>query len=404
MLSCPACPPVPILHTDEAGNWDLARLPIESEEGIVNLTNSPGRDLGPSLSAEGWWSAFQSDRDGNWEIYTMDFFGRHQTRRTYDPANDTDPVWSPDCVEIGTTCLTGTLAFQSDRTGNWEIFLLDVGMPEGPSQVTTDLGNDADPAWAPDGSALTFQSDRDGNWDIFTILPNGTDEVQRSDNPADEKDPVWSPTGSLIAYVSNRNDNWDLYLLDLESSEETEVASSDGDDLLPSWSPDGVWLAFQSDRDGNQEIYAYNVTTDVLVRLTDDSAADEAPSWDCDGLRVLFHSDRDGDFELYSVSVEDPTDVVQLTDRDSAEQNVLLRPVSEDGSLALEVGELTEEEEEPGEPEPTSAVAPPTEGPAEPAEPPTGAGTNWMLILGIGGLMLIAGLGIGWLVSARKQA
>ena len=36
--------------------------------------------------------------------------------------------------------------------------------------------------------------------------------------------------------------------------------------------------------------------------------------------RILFHSNRDGDNEVYSVALEDPADIVQLTDQDSDER------------------------------------------------------------------------------------
>ena len=40
--------------------------------------------------------AFESSRDGNLEIYSMNPDGSGQTNLTNDPAEDTDPVWSPD--------------------------------------------------------------------------------------------------------------------------------------------------------------------------------------------------------------------------------------------------------------------------------------------------------------------
>lgn len=38
---------------------------------------------------------FQSDRDGNPEIYVMNADGSGLTRLTDDPANDLSPAWSP---------------------------------------------------------------------------------------------------------------------------------------------------------------------------------------------------------------------------------------------------------------------------------------------------------------------
>lgn len=59
-----------------------------------------------SWSPDGKKIAFQSDRDGNIEIYVMDRDGKNVTRLTYDNMIDWFPVWHPDGKWI---------AFNSDR-------------------------------------------------------------------------------------------------------------------------------------------------------------------------------------------------------------------------------------------------------------------------------------------------
>src|SRR3954469_3700262 len=44
--------------------------------------------------------AFDSNRDGNEEIYVMNPDGTGQTRLTNDPAGDFGPAWSPDGTKI----------------------------------------------------------------------------------------------------------------------------------------------------------------------------------------------------------------------------------------------------------------------------------------------------------------
>ena len=43
---------------------------------------------------------FESDRDGNQEIYSMKADGSEQVNLTNNPAGDTNPVWSPDGSQI----------------------------------------------------------------------------------------------------------------------------------------------------------------------------------------------------------------------------------------------------------------------------------------------------------------
>ncbi|NRA00878.1 MAG: PD40 domain-containing protein, partial [Myxococcales bacterium] len=63
----------------------------------VNLTNDPAEDKDPEWSPDSTLIAFESDRDGNREIYVMDTNGNTDdaVNRTNDPGDDFDAVWSP---------------------------------------------------------------------------------------------------------------------------------------------------------------------------------------------------------------------------------------------------------------------------------------------------------------------
>jgi Tol biopolymer transport system component len=60
------------------------------------LTNNGIRvDSGPVFSPHGKKIAFQSNRDGNFEIYMMNVDGTGQLNLTNDPAGDFTPDWQP---------------------------------------------------------------------------------------------------------------------------------------------------------------------------------------------------------------------------------------------------------------------------------------------------------------------
>jgi Tol biopolymer transport system component len=61
--------------------------------GVRRLTDHPGLDQAPVWSPDGARLAFQSDRDGNWEIYTIGADGSGLTNLTKSPAEETQPKW-----------------------------------------------------------------------------------------------------------------------------------------------------------------------------------------------------------------------------------------------------------------------------------------------------------------------
>ena len=62
----------------------------------TRLTTSPGFDGEPAFSPDGSQSAFQSERDGDEEIYLMSADGSAQTRLTENPGADHSPAFSPE--------------------------------------------------------------------------------------------------------------------------------------------------------------------------------------------------------------------------------------------------------------------------------------------------------------------
>ena len=63
---------------------------------LTRLTNNSASDLAPTWSPDGSRVAFESRRDGNYEIYVMDADGSDEERLTNNSASDRRPIWSPD--------------------------------------------------------------------------------------------------------------------------------------------------------------------------------------------------------------------------------------------------------------------------------------------------------------------
>jgi len=79
----------------------------------------------------------------------------------------------------------------------------------------------------------------------------------------------------------------DIYAMNPDGSGEVDLTQNPAVDTLPAWSADGTQIAFVSDRDGNAEIYKMNADGSGQTRLTNDPGGDTDPAWTNDG-RIVF--------------------------------------------------------------------------------------------------------------------
>jgi TolB protein len=246
--------------------------------------------------------AFVSDRDGNYEIYTMNPDGSGVVRLTNDPADDWNPSWSPDGTMI---------AFASNRTGTggfYDIFVMNAD-GSGAVKLTEHPTDDVTPNWSPDGTQIAFESGRDGNPNVYKMNADGSNETQLTNDPRSDGTPAFSPDGSEIAFRSDRSDcptcHWELWIMNADGSNEWEFTHNDGPyEADVSWAPDGTQLTVQVNPPGvsSNEIFTINADGTGWTNRTNNPASDGTPSWSPNGSRIAFSTNRDGDFEIYTMS------------------------------------------------------------------------------------------------------
>src|SRR6185436_2023005 len=95
--------------------------------------------------------------------------------------------------------IEGRIAFQSDRDGNNEIYVMN-GDGSGLINLTNDPSDDYLPVWSPDGKRILFSSTRDGNWEIYMMNADGSAQTNLTNNPANDGDMNWSPDGTQIVF------------------------------------------------------------------------------------------------------------------------------------------------------------------------------------------------------------
>lgn len=127
---------------------------------------------------------FVSDRSGMPELYMMNADGSDVVKINLpDMGYVVDPTWSPN---------SQLLAFSWRRPdGNYDIYVMDIASHQ-LLQLTRNAGRNERPSWAPDGRHLVFQSDRTGNWQIWTMLADGSG-VRQLTHGGKNFSPSWSP-------------------------------------------------------------------------------------------------------------------------------------------------------------------------------------------------------------------
>jgi Tol biopolymer transport system component len=146
-----------------------------------------------SVSHDGNWIAYDSDRGGNADIYKMRVDGSEPVQITSNPANDFGPEWSPNDQEI---------AFYSGRSGNRDIYVVTAeGNAE--QQVTSGPDQDWFPSWSPDGNHLAFLRGPNASGTIY-VVTRGPSLTWSAPRPIPLASIAfrtkWSPDGALIAY------------------------------------------------------------------------------------------------------------------------------------------------------------------------------------------------------------
>ncbi|MBC8142991.1 MAG: PD40 domain-containing protein, partial [Armatimonadetes bacterium] len=130
---------------------------------------------------------FNSIRDGNYEIYSMNSDGTSQIRLTNSATDDDFPSYSPDGNKI---------VFSSSRDGNYEIYSMNSDGTN-PTRLTNSAGGDLYPSYSPDGNKIIFSSIRDGNYEIYSMNTSGSGLVRLTTNSADDFTSVKSSFGTF---------------------------------------------------------------------------------------------------------------------------------------------------------------------------------------------------------------
>ncbi|UCF37937.1 MAG: PD40 domain-containing protein [Acidobacteriota bacterium] len=138
-------------------------------EKVVS-TNPTISDTHVSVSADGTEIVFVSDRNDSFEVWKVltEESDAFPTQLTSFNRQAGTPSFSPD---------NRSITFDSNVEGDWDIFVVDAngGVP---NPVTQNPATDSSPTWSSDGRSIYFSSDRSGEMQLWKVPRSGGDAVQ----------------------------------------------------------------------------------------------------------------------------------------------------------------------------------------------------------------------------------
>jgi len=241
-------------YSDEGGTEDLWVMSPDGKNR-TRLTRSTDIKRHPSWSSAGDMLVYESlpaisktqpSKPEQWKLWLVGSDGKNPRQLTFGESLDMNPSWSPDGTSI---------AFDSNVDGNSEIWLITnmnkviTGASPQLVKLTNSRWDNKNPEWSPDGSKIIFQSNGKGSWDIMTIGIDGMNLNTLVATPADEIEPDWSSDGKWILYSTNESgDHYEIRAINWpEQSEQIILSSPDSDAHNGQWSPKMDMIAYESD-------------------------------------------------------------------------------------------------------------------------------------------------------------
>jgi len=161
-----------------------------------------------------------------------------------------------------------------------------------PSRFTFDPGNDSAPVWSADGSRIFFSSNRNGISNLFQKLSNGTGSDEPVIKTTDPTGPLdCSPDGKFMLYGSlSPRTTSDLWVLPLSGDQKpTPILQTQFGETQGRFSPDGRWIAYSSNESGTFQVYVQSFpTSGGKWQVSINGGAQ--PQWRRDGKELFFLS------------------------------------------------------------------------------------------------------------------
>lgn len=178
----------------------------------------------------------------------------------------------------------------------------------GGGSLTDAPGADGGCAWSPDGRFVAFTSGRTGEGDLYLLDVTEIEKPPRRLTSIDDSSELfvaWSPDSTKLAFVAHSNSGDNLWLIPALGDEPIQLTDWTGNQVRPTFSPDGRWIAFYAnleDADRN-DLYIVEPHPTAVPRLVARGvvANSAGPAWTPDGQHLVIVLDDDQKFDPIAI-------------------------------------------------------------------------------------------------------
>jgi serine/threonine-protein kinase len=283
--------------SDRDGGRDIYQVSLKGN----GAPSAPPVRITTGLDAE-WVTLSANGKRMAWSEYT-------ETSNIWSleiPARDSVPASQATQVTTGTQDIEAVavspdgswLYYDSDRSGNADIWRQPLRGGGAPEQLTTDPAGDFNPTVSRDGKWVAFHSLRTGNRDLFVIPAAGGRAVQVTTSLQQDRNPDWFPGDTALVWDEQSNPDSSLWTASRRPDGSWGAAHPlpfGGGAAVVRLSPDGRWVTYSTAGGG---LEAFAPATRERRLLTNESGR-FWPAWSPDG-RVVYYgfSDSLGRFTI----------------------------------------------------------------------------------------------------------
>lgn len=297
------------VHTIDHPNTEIYVVPLTGEmlpaAPATSLHFSNSACVGIAWDADGRSLIVSSNRRGSFELWRV-------------PVN---PPAAPSLLAINddlplspAISKTGQHLVYTHFINDWNIWRVDLtgSHVKNAASFIASSKDEYRASYSADGKRIAFESNRSGNYqEVWVSDASGMGAQQLTFGNSWSGSPTWSPDGQRIAFDGQAGEKWSIYVIPSQGGQPIRFTSAPGDQIRPSWSHDGQWIYYCASDDTGPQIWKKRASGGPEIQVTRHGGCNQQESPDG---RYLYYLNKDNS-ALWRVSLVrggDEEELVQL--------------------------------------------------------------------------------------------